>query len=115
MPILDWNADRGSEVVTRRAWIYLAVTLPLTLLVLCVWFGWLFVSEKMHRKTDEKARASLFPWRKEDDRSTDEASEDATDLESGVVSKDTPDAESVRRSKVTWLSGLVRRRRARNA
>lgn len=60
MPILDWNADRGSEVVTRRAWIYLAVTLPLTILVLCVWFGWLFVSERMHRKTDENARASLF-------------------------------------------------------
>lgn len=101
--------------MTRRAWIYLAVTLPLTILVLCVWFGWLFVSERMHRKTDENARASLFPRRKEDDRSTDEVSEDATDLENGVVSEDTPDAESVRRSKVTWLSGLVRRRRARNA
>ena len=80
----------------------------------------------MHRKTDENARASLFPRRKKDDRSTDEVSEDATDLENGVVSEDTPDAESVvsedtpdaesvRRSKVTWLSGLVRRRRARNA
>lgn len=69
----------------------------------------------MHRKTDENARASLFRRRKEDDRSTDEVSEDATDLENGVVSEDTPDAGSVRRSKVTWLSGLVRRRRARNA
>ena len=115
MPILDWNADRASEVVTRRAWIYLAVTLPLTILVLCVWFGWLFVSERMHRKTDENARASLFPRRKEDESSTDEVSEDATDLESGVVSEDSPYAENGRRSKVAWLNGLVRRRRARNA
>ncbi|CAD6594358.1 MAG: hypothetical protein ASARMPRED_009242 [Alectoria sarmentosa] len=61
MPILDWNADRASAVVTRHAWLYLAVTLPLTIMVLSVWFGWVFVSERMHRKTDENARASLFP------------------------------------------------------
>ena len=81
----------------------------------------------MHRKTDESARASLFPRRKEDESSTDgdsgdatdlengEVSEDATDLENGVVSEDSPYAENGRRSKVTWLNGLVRRRRAQNA
>ena len=61
MPILDWNADRASEVVTRHAWLYLAVTLPLTILVLIVWSGWVFVSERMHRRTDEDARASVLP------------------------------------------------------
>lgn len=60
MPILDWNADRASAVVTRHAWLYLAVTLPLTILVLSVWSSWIFVNERIHRKTDENARASVF-------------------------------------------------------
>ena len=60
----------------------------------------------MHRKTDEKARASLFRRRQDDDRSKDEESEetdDGTDLESGI------------RSKTTWLSGFLRRRAGRTA
>ena len=65
MPILDWNADRASTVVTPHAWLYLAVTLPLTVLVLSVWVGWVLVSERMHRETDEKARANLFEGVKE--------------------------------------------------
>ena len=60
MPILDWNADRASAVVTQHAWLYLAVTLPLTVLVLIVWSGWVFMSARMHRKTDENARVSVF-------------------------------------------------------
>ena len=85
MPILDWNADRASAVVTRHAWLYLAITLPLTILVLSVWFGWIFVSARMHRATDENARASVFRRRREAQRSIDEFSEDATDSEHGSV------------------------------
>lgn len=40
MPLLDWQAPRGTSVVSHRFWIYWAVTVPLTAAVLLLWATW---------------------------------------------------------------------------
>ncbi|KAL9100233.1 MAG: hypothetical protein Q9163_004372, partial [Psora crenata] len=92
MPLFDWSADRTSAVVTRHAWIYLAVSLPLTTVVLFVWIGWLVLSEKMHRLTDENIRASLLRKTKRDD---EDAEDEGADAQSGSVQAANPVAATI--------------------
>lgn len=37
MPLLNWTADSSEAVVTRRFWVYWAVTIPLTIIVILCW------------------------------------------------------------------------------
>lgn len=45
MPLLDWQAPRGTSVVLDRFWIYWAVTVPLTAMVLLSWSIWYLLSD----------------------------------------------------------------------
>lgn len=40
MPLFDWSAAQGSDVVSSRFWIYWVVTVPGTLVVLGLWRAW---------------------------------------------------------------------------
>lgn len=51
MPLFDWSAPHGSEVVNSRFWIYWVVTVPGTLIVLGVWrVWWIFEQWKQARE-----------------------------------------------------------------
>ena len=52
MPLFDWQS---SNVVTERFWIYWAVTIPLTIVVLVAWTIFLLWSSMVRRKEDEAA------------------------------------------------------------
>jgi hypothetical protein len=40
MPIFDWNAATGHQLITDRFWLYWKVALPLTFLILSAWWVW---------------------------------------------------------------------------
>jgi hypothetical protein len=46
MDMFDWQALKGASVVSYRFWIYWAVTAPLTVVVVSVWFLWLRTHNK---------------------------------------------------------------------
>ncbi|KAH9909530.1 hypothetical protein F4778DRAFT_775446 [Xylariomycetidae sp. FL2044] len=48
MSMFNWQAQDGAAVLTPRFWIYWAVTVPLTLVVLCSWLVWL----RYHHKNE---------------------------------------------------------------
>lgn len=53
MPLFDWDAS--GNVVKERFWIYWAVTVPATLVVLAAWRAfWIFEEWKQHRENSEK-------------------------------------------------------------
>ena len=45
MPMFDWDATED-RLVSRRFWIYWAVTVPLTAAVLVIWLAWTLFSER---------------------------------------------------------------------
>jgi len=65
MPLFNWGADRVSKVATPYAWIYLAVALPLTFVVLAIWVLWIWLSGVVHERADRDALATLGrSWRR---------------------------------------------------
>ncbi|CAN9385152.1 unnamed protein product [Alternaria alternata] len=46
MDMFDWQAPKGTSVVSFRFWIYWAVTAPLTAVVVSIWFLWLRTHKK---------------------------------------------------------------------
>jgi hypothetical protein len=46
MDMFDWQAPKGASVVSFRFWIYWAVTAPLTVAVVSIWFFWLRTHKK---------------------------------------------------------------------
>jgi hypothetical protein len=56
MPLLDWQAEAGQPVISHRFWIYWAVTIPLTLLVVILWIGWLLWSLRQQSKENARVR-----------------------------------------------------------
>jgi hypothetical protein len=57
MSMFDWNAPKGMRVLSDRFWIYWAVTVPFTLLVLTIWIIWY----KWHRKHESKSKNDPEP------------------------------------------------------
>lgn len=53
MPMFNWDAERESDVVSHRFWIYWAVTVPGTLAVLVVWRLWWMFEEWRVRREEE--------------------------------------------------------------
>jgi hypothetical protein len=41
MNMFNWQAVQGESVVTSRFWIYWAVTIPFTFIILGIWLAWL--------------------------------------------------------------------------
>lgn len=52
--MFDWSAPAGTKVVSERFWVYWAITVPATLVVML--FFWVFVI--VHLRNDEGARGS---------------------------------------------------------
>lgn len=46
MDMFDWQAPKGTSVVSFRFWIYWAVNAPLTVVVVSIWFLWLRTHKK---------------------------------------------------------------------
>lgn len=56
MPLLDWRAPRGGSVVSHRFWIYWAVTVPLTAVILLLWSTWYLFSGHRRGQHDPARR-----------------------------------------------------------
>lgn len=60
MPLFQWDAASDGMVVSKRFWVYWAVTIPLTVLTLVVWVLWTRRQAKVHRVSEERAREELW-------------------------------------------------------
>lgn len=56
MSMFNWDAADSSPVLSRRFWIYWAVTLPLTAVVVLAWLLWTHRQTLLHRAQDREAR-----------------------------------------------------------
>lgn len=52
MPLFDWTAKNGDNVTGDRFWIYWAVTVPLTVVVLALLFIWFRIHDQ--RESESK-------------------------------------------------------------
>ncbi|KAL9612390.1 MAG: hypothetical protein Q9167_003030 [Letrouitia subvulpina] len=52
MPLLDWDAKNGDDVISHRFWIYWAVVTPLTVLVLMLWGIWYLFTDFLPSQKD---------------------------------------------------------------
>jgi Mg2+ and Co2+ transporter CorA len=57
MDMFNWQAPKGASVLSFRFWIYWAVTAPLTLVVVLIWFFWL----RAHKKREVNGRKDSTP------------------------------------------------------
>jgi hypothetical protein len=55
MPLFNWDAPRGESVLKSRFWVFWAVTIPLTLAVIGVWWLWMLWRESRDRIEDMRA------------------------------------------------------------
>lgn len=55
MELFNWSPENGEPIVNPRFWIFWAVAVPLTLVVLTVWLLWL----KMHRRREKRRPMAL--------------------------------------------------------
>lgn len=56
MPLFEWNADTGAyPSSTPFQWIYWAITLPLTIILMIGWRAWWAIEEKSWRLELEQA------------------------------------------------------------
>lgn len=60
MPLFEWDAVAEGIVVSKRFWIYWAVTVPLTFLTLAVWVLWTKRQAKVQKISERKAREELW-------------------------------------------------------
>jgi hypothetical protein len=52
--MFNWNATEGEKVIQDRFYIYWAVTIPLTIVVLAVWTIWVRVILRIYGREDAK-------------------------------------------------------------
>jgi hypothetical protein len=60
MPIFDRQASSKRGIMGPYFWIYCALAIPLTALVLGAWAMWIRVIFKRHEKEDNEVRARGF-------------------------------------------------------
>ena len=48
MPMFHWNADSSCDVMSKRFWIYWAVTGPLTMVTILAWLAWTWWQNEVH-------------------------------------------------------------------
>ena len=58
MPLFNWSADSGQDVLTNRFWVYWALTIPLTVVVMAIWWIWIGWRERKNIVEDRRARES---------------------------------------------------------
>jgi hypothetical protein len=80
MPFFDWSAPWDQVVIEHRLWVYFAVNVPLTIIILVVVSCWVSRQRAYRRKiqtglnlrpsrsspTLKKVEFGLIPWFKED-------------------------------------------------
>lgn len=60
MPLFHWDTETvGNSIVSKRMWVYWAVTLPLTFLTLGLWLTWIRFKMQRHRLRDLEERDAL--------------------------------------------------------
>lgn len=63
MPLFDWTSSTGSHIATTpNIWIFWAITIPLTFLVLAIWAVWMKVVVPHQQLQDEE---TLETWKEE--------------------------------------------------
>ena len=69
MPLFQWDTQTvGSSVVSRQFWIYWAVTGPLTVVTLALWFVWMRWQTRRRRAREQEDAESLYSMTTEDPR-----------------------------------------------
>ena len=66
MPLFQWTASTDGQVVSKRFWVYWAVTVPLTLATLLAWAVWTRRETRRQSVKDFEAREEL--WREVDEK-----------------------------------------------
>ena len=111
MPLFNWQADTGDLVVSTRFWVYWAISIPLTVVVVLLWIIWIRMTDRRRRKEDEERAQASDPNRKQSTgRSsthshTEERQGENTPPHSGGDST-TADREVVATKRCTWLKFL---------
>jgi hypothetical protein len=86
MPLFEWNGDPGTSVLSDRFWVYWAVTLPLTAVILFIWLTWLVWTTKNRRDADNRARFGYLDLEKQTKREIKKgASSHRVDVEEAVA------------------------------
>ncbi|KAF2242533.1 hypothetical protein BU26DRAFT_524137 [Trematosphaeria pertusa] len=62
MPILNWNAFSMRDVMTSHFWLYWAVTIPLTIVVMAIVGAYGLVQARENRRAADKARKNAGIW-----------------------------------------------------
>ncbi|KAF3939987.1 hypothetical protein ABW19_dt0201392 [Dactylella cylindrospora] len=60
MPMFDWDATASDLVISHRFWVYWAISLPLTCIVLGGTVFWTWWKQRLRQKEDADAKAELF-------------------------------------------------------
>ena len=55
MPLFNWTAMDGENVTEDRFWVYWAVTVPLTIIVLLLLFIWFRVQDQNAKESKKEA------------------------------------------------------------
>lgn len=80
MPLFDWEAPTSSTVLKSRFWIYWAVTVPATAIVLVLWRMWFkFDHWRMMRSEPESICKDAGKWLK-----SGPPKPEAEDVEKGI-------------------------------
>jgi len=54
MSMFNWQARNGEPVYSSYLWVYFLITVPLTVLVVAVWFWWFRTQERTHKPDIEE-------------------------------------------------------------
>ncbi|KAH0538563.1 hypothetical protein FGG08_004851 [Glutinoglossum americanum] len=89
--MFDFRSPNPEPIVSRKFWIYWAVTAPFTILVLAIWTAWYFWSEGRQRRQDRDLEVSMEALgeavEEEEDKEEGEEGEDDMGGEGGPVSR----------------------------
>ncbi|MCJ1353429.1 MAG: hypothetical protein MMC33_003415 [Icmadophila ericetorum] len=59
VPLFNWNAGPDEQVLNGRFWVYWAVTLPLTAIVMGAWWAWMVWRQNRDRAEKQSGIASI--------------------------------------------------------
>ena len=96
MPMFNWQADSGTAVVSPRFWVYWAITAPLTILVVLVWFIWIAFKDARHKREDLEMAQGFEVDGKEKEKGGEEGSAEGESAGRSSGSSSTSDAHSRR-------------------
>ena len=59
IPLFNWSAGSGEQVLSDRVWVYWAVTLPLTAIVMGTWWAWMIWRQRRDRNEMQSGMAGI--------------------------------------------------------